>query len=160
MLLGKKKGDAKFSDGISSSYRLWHDKLVQAVRLVMPPECPYTVVHVGDMIGVNFASTLPACALRLTSLPRVQLFSCIFVKSSESASLRDVAMITVKTGMGGRHGNKGGILARVVIDDTSLCFINCHLVRSVDLLPLRLSDSSPARRLLANLTVVNVTMIL
>ena len=53
MLLGKKKGDAKFSDGISSSYRLWHDKLVQAVRLNMPPECPYTVVHVGDMIGVG-----------------------------------------------------------------------------------------------------------
>lgn len=51
------------------------------------------------------------------------------MKTSESASLRDVAKITVKTGMGGRHGNKGGILARFVIDDTSLCFINCHLVR-------------------------------
>ncbi|KAK4058851.1 hypothetical protein OIO90_000297 [Microbotryomycetes sp. JL221] len=106
MLLGKKKTEQKFADGISSSYRLWHDKLVQAVRLAMPPETPYTVVHVGDMIG---------------------LFSCIFVKASEANALRDVAKLTVKTGMGGRYGNKGAIISRFVIDDTSLCFINCHL---------------------------------
>lgn len=54
MLLGKKK-ESKFADGVSPSYRLWHDKLVQAVRLAMPPECPYTVVHVGDLVGVSFA---------------------------------------------------------------------------------------------------------
>lgn len=83
MLLGKKKGDSKFSDGISSSYRLWHDKLVQAVRLVMPPECPYTVVHVGDMIGVGvhpslavrsltgFVSSLTALQLHLRQVVRV-----------------------------------------------------------------------------------------
>ncbi|SCV69412.1 BQ2448_2432 [Microbotryum intermedium] len=106
MLLGKKKGDQKFADSVSSSYRVWHDKLVHAVRLAMPPESPYTVVHVGDMIG---------------------LFSCIFVKCSEAMALRDIAQITVKTGMGGRYGNKGAILARFVIDDTSICFINCHL---------------------------------
>jgi hypothetical protein len=29
--------------------------------------------------------------------------------------------------MGGRHGSKGAILSRFVIDDSSLCFINCHL---------------------------------
>ncbi|KAI5479621.1 hypothetical protein MNV49_003131 [Pseudohyphozyma bogoriensis] len=106
MLLGKKKGDAKFADGVSSAYRSWHDRLVQAVRLAMPPETPYTVVHVGDMVG---------------------LFSCIFVRTAEREGLYDVALSTVKTGMGGRYGNKGAILARFVIDDSSLCFINCHL---------------------------------
>ncbi|GAA6044924.1 hypothetical protein NBRC10513_004754 [Rhodotorula toruloides] len=107
MLLGKKKAsDGKMSDSISSAYRVWHDKLVQAVRLNMPAETPYSVVHVGDMIG---------------------LFSCIFVKTSEAARLRDVALVTVKTGMGGRYGNKGAILSRFVIDDSSVCFINCHL---------------------------------
>ncbi|KPV75724.1 uncharacterized protein RHOBADRAFT_13733 [Rhodotorula graminis WP1] len=107
MLMGKKKAmDGKMSDSISSGYRQWHDKLVQAVRLNMPPESPYTVVHVADMIG---------------------LFSIVFVKSSEVPRLRDVAHITVKTGMGGRYGNKGAILSRFVMDDTSLCFINCHL---------------------------------
>ncbi|GAA5822802.1 hypothetical protein JCM11251_004386 [Rhodosporidiobolus azoricus] len=109
MLMGKKKTTEKLSDGLSSAYRQWHDKLVQAVRLAMPADTPYSVVQAGDMIG---------------------LFSCIFVKSSELPRLRDVALITVKTGMGvgnRRHGNKGGILSRFVIDDSSICFINCHL---------------------------------
>ncbi|GAA5932802.1 uncharacterized protein JCM15063_002209 [Sporobolomyces koalae] len=106
MLLSKKKTTDKLSSGVSSAYRQWHDKLVQAVRLAMPPEEPYTVVHVGDMVG---------------------LFSCIFVKAREADRLRDVSLITVKTGMGGRYGNKGAILSRFVIDDTSLCFINVHL---------------------------------
>jgi hypothetical protein len=126
MLLGKKKGDQKFADGISSSYRVWHDKLVQAIRLAMSPECPYTVVHVGDMIGVCLLLSPRKAKANPRYLP--QLFSCIFVKTSESTSLRDVARITVKTGMGGRYGNKGAILSRFVIDDTSMCFINCHLV--------------------------------
>ncbi|GAA5910302.1 uncharacterized protein JCM6883_001147 [Sporobolomyces salmoneus] len=106
MLLSKKKTTDKLSNGVSSAYRQWHDKLVQAVRLAMPPEEPYTVVHVGDMVG---------------------LFSCIFVKTKEADRLRDISLITVKTGMGGRYGNKGAILSRFVIDDTSLCFINVHL---------------------------------
>ena len=29
--------------------------------------------------------------------------------------------------MGGIYGNKGAIVARMVIDDTSICFINVHL---------------------------------
>ncbi|BGP13758.1 hypothetical protein JCM10213_006411 [Rhodosporidiobolus nylandii] len=107
MIMGKMKTmEHKLSDSISSAYRQWHDKLVQAVRLAMPADTPYTVVHVGDMIG---------------------LFSCIFVKSSELPRLRDTALITVKTGMGGRYGNKGAILSRFVIDDSSICFINVHL---------------------------------
>jgi hypothetical protein len=36
----------------------------------------------------------------------------IFVKSAEATRLRDVALVTVKTGMGGRYGNKGAILSR------------------------------------------------
>lgn len=32
--------------------------------------------------------------------------------------------------MGGRYGNKGAILARFVIDDSSICFLNCHLAVS------------------------------
>jgi hypothetical protein len=123
MLFGKKKDEQKLSDGVSSSYRLWHDRLVQAVRLAMPPECPYTVVHTGDMVGVS-----SPCSSSAPSLTKyLQLFSCIFVKNSERAGLRDVALTTVKTGMGGRYGNKGAILARFVIADTSILFINVHL---------------------------------
>jgi len=38
-----------------------------------------------------------------------------------------VAITSIKRGMGGRYGNKGGILARFVIEDSSICLINCHL---------------------------------
>ncbi|THH10067.1 hypothetical protein EW146_g8482 [Bondarzewia mesenterica] len=107
VLMGKKKGaDSGISEKVSSSYKRWHDRLVLAVRLAMPPDTPYTVIHTENLVG---------------------LFSCIFVKQKERVSLRHVAVATVKRGMGGRYGNKGGIVARMVIDDSSICFINCHL---------------------------------
>ena len=62
MLFGKQKND-KLSDAVSASYRLWNDKLVAAVRMAMPPECPYTVTHVGDMVGVS-----PSCLMHLKLL--------------------------------------------------------------------------------------------
>lgn len=130
MLLGKKKGDAltdrvtgageQLSDSVSGAYRLWYEKLVQAVRLAMPPECPYVVVSASDLVGVR-------ALLHRRMLILVQLFSCIFVKQSEYDGLRDIASIRVKTGLGGRYGNKGGIITRFVMDDTSLLFTNVHL---------------------------------
>lgn len=107
LLGGKKKtADGTISEKVSSAYKKWYDKLVLAVRLAMPPETPYTVIHTENLVG---------------------LFSCIFVKNTEKFSLKDVAITTIKRGMGGRYGNKGGIVARFIIDDTSVCFINCHL---------------------------------
>jgi len=78
MLLSKKKTSDKLSSGVSSAYRQWHDKLVQAVRLAMPPEEPYTVVHVGDMVGVSWTSI---------ALPQVGNWRGIILSSSSPASL-------------------------------------------------------------------------
>lgn len=77
--------DSPISDKVSSSYKRWHERLVLAVRLAMPPDAPYTVIHTESLVG---------------------LFSCIFVKNAERVSLREVATATVKRGMGGRYGNK------------------------------------------------------
>lgn len=33
----------------------------------------------------------------------------------------------IKCGMGGHYGNKGALVTRFILDDSSLCFINCHL---------------------------------
>jgi len=85
---------------------MWYESLVHAMRLAMPVEDPYVVAHTDNLVG---------------------LFSCIFVRQRQKALLRDSAMKTVKRGMGGRYGNKGAIVARFVFDDSSLCFINCHL---------------------------------
>ncbi|KAH7881837.1 hypothetical protein F5I97DRAFT_1932266 [Phlebopus sp. FC_14] len=104
---GKKKGeDGKISERVTSSYKRWHDRLMLAVKLAMPVDSPYTVIHTESLVG---------------------LFTCMFVKNTERISLKDVAITTIKRGMGGRYGNKGGIVARFVIDDSSICFINCHL---------------------------------
>ncbi|GAA96671.1 uncharacterized protein L969DRAFT_90599 [Mixia osmundae IAM 14324] len=106
MLFGRKRADSVYSDAVSHTYRAWHETLAQSVRMAMDPAQPYEVLQAENLVG---------------------LFTCIFVKSSERAALRDVALTNVKTGMGGRYGNKGAILARLVVDDTSLCFINMHL---------------------------------
>lgn len=88
LLGGKKKGDeGKINEKVTSSYKRWHDRLIQAVKLTMPPESPYTVLHTESLVG---------------------LFTCVFVKSTERVSLKDAAIATIKRGMGGRYGNKVG----------------------------------------------------
>ncbi|KAF8430424.1 hypothetical protein L210DRAFT_3651845 [Boletus edulis BED1] len=107
LLGGKKKGDeGKLNERVTSSYKRWYDRTIQAVKLAMPLDSPYTVIHTESLVG---------------------LFTCMFVKNTVRPSLKDAAIATVKRGMGGHYGNKGGIIARFVIDDSSLCFINCHL---------------------------------
>lgn len=87
VLLGgqKSKIEGKISEKVSRSYRMWYDRLVLAVRLAMPPEDPYTVIHSENLVG---------------------LFTCIFVRSSERMSLKDSAITTIKRGMKGHYGNK------------------------------------------------------
>ncbi|RXN39281.1 synaptojanin-1-like isoform X7 [Labeo rohita] len=41
-------------------------------------------------------------------------------------SARDVAVDTVKTGMGGATGNKGGVAIRMLFHTTSICFLCSH----------------------------------
>ncbi|TDL18444.1 DNase I-like protein [Rickenella mellea] len=104
--VGGSGGANVLSEKVTRAYKMWYDRLVYAVRLAMPPDCPYTVVHAESLVG---------------------LLTCIFVKVSERAFLSDAAVASIKRGMGGRYGNKGGIISRFVIQDSSFCFINCHL---------------------------------
>lgn len=87
VFLGRKKKteDGAISEKVSRSYKMWHDRLILAVRLAMPPDCPYTVVHTENLVG---------------------LFTCIFVKTSATPGLRDVALKRVKRGIAGMYGNK------------------------------------------------------
>ena len=86
LLGGKNKtADGAISQKVTTSYKKWYDRLVLAVRLAMPPDAPYTVIHTENLVG---------------------LFSCIFVKNTERLSLKQVAITTIKRGMGGRYGNK------------------------------------------------------
>lgn len=102
----QRKQDA-LSERVTGNYKRWHDKLVQVVRTAYAPlGIEYEVVHVESLVG---------------------LFSCVFVKKTDRFRVRDVMITSIKRGLGGRYGNKGAIVCRLVVDDSSICFVNCHL---------------------------------
>ncbi|KAF2841261.1 DNase I-like protein [Patellaria atrata CBS 101060] len=100
-----KKKDALEQEHMSHQYRNWRDHLMRCIDDYMP-NSQYTLLRAANLVG---------------------LFSCIFVKSSERTKIRDVNAAEVKLGMGGLHGNKGALMVRFILDDSSICFINCHL---------------------------------
>ncbi|KAJ4346678.1 uncharacterized protein N0V89_010609 [Didymosphaeria variabile] len=101
----KKSKEANEQEHMSHQYRAWRDHLIR----VLDEFCPrqnYTLLHTANLVG---------------------LFTCIFVKGSERTKIRDVSAAEIKLGFSGRVGNKGALVVRFLIDDSSLCFINCHL---------------------------------
>ncbi|GAP87571.1 putative endonuclease Exonuclease phosphatase [Rosellinia necatrix] len=105
-LFKSKKKDATDQERMSHQYRDWRDFLVRSLDDFMPSDHLYHLLHTATLVG---------------------LFTCIFVKSTLRDRIRNLSSAEVKRGMGGLHGNKGAIIVRFMVDDTSLCFINCHL---------------------------------
>ncbi|XP_069463973.1 synaptojanin-2 [Ambystoma mexicanum] len=62
----------------------------------------------------------------LTSGQLVGVCLFIFVRPYHMPFIRDVGMDTVKTGMGGKTGNKGAVGIRFQLYSTSFCFICSH----------------------------------
>ncbi|EJT74085.1 skeletal muscle and kidney-enriched inositol phosphatase [Gaeumannomyces tritici R3-111a-1] len=101
----KKKKEGSDQERMSHQYRDWRDFLVRSLDDYMPGEL-YHLLQTAHMVG---------------------LFTCIFVKADIRDRIRNLSAAEVKRGMGGLHGNKGAIVVRFTLDDTSLCFVNCHL---------------------------------
>jgi hypothetical protein len=101
-----KKKDPAEQEHMSHQYRAWRDYLGRCMEDFMPADTPYVLLSTSSMVG---------------------LFTCIFVKSSLRSRIKHVHTSEVKRGMGGLHGNKGALVLRMVLDDSSLCFLNCHL---------------------------------
>lgn len=103
VLLGGKtrNPEGALSQRVTTSYKKWYDRLVLAVRTSMPPETPYTVIHTENLVG---------------------LFSCIFVKDTQRISLKNIAITTIKRGMGGRYGNKVRWMTVVPLRNQTLTF--------------------------------------
>lgn len=100
----KKQKDVDTSSHISHQYKAWQDCLFFAICENMSE--PYKLVHSNNMVG---------------------LFTCVFIKESLLPRMRSVESSSVKTGLGGLHGNKGGLAVRLIVDDSSICFVNVHL---------------------------------
>ncbi|KAL6834972.1 Endonuclease/exonuclease/phosphatase [Trichoderma camerunense] len=105
-LLKSKKKEGTDQERMSHQYRDWRDFLLKTLDDYMPADHLYHLLHTAPMVG---------------------LFTCVFVKSSLRDRITHLSGAEVKRGMGGLHGNKGAVAVRFQVDDTSLCFINCHL---------------------------------
>lgn len=98
----KKESD---QERMSHQYRDWRDFLIRSLDDYMSGAL-YHLLQTIHMVG---------------------LFTCVFVKSDVRDRISNLSTAEVKRGMGGLHGNKGTIVVRFMVDDTSLCFFNCHL---------------------------------
>lgn len=110
MALSKRIDTVKEADELlTHRYMLWYDYFTTILEKKFGKDS-YTIVKADQLVG---------------------LFSCIFVKKEHQARIRQYDSTNVKTGFRvmtkGLHGNKGGIASRIIFDDTSLCFVNCHL---------------------------------
>lgn len=80
---------------------------------------------------IHFQSTVPGelciCYKYASDFSLPSYKEIIFGFWCSSFLSRDVAVDTVKTGMGGKAGNKGAVAIRFQIHSTSLCFICSHL---------------------------------
>ncbi|TPX41059.1 hypothetical protein SeMB42_g05285 [Synchytrium endobioticum] len=97
---------------------LWQKQLVTAIRQHIP-DAMYSLVQCNVLVG---------------------LFQAVFVADAQVSRLRDIEAKLVKTGLGGVYGNKGAIAARFIFDDSSMCFVNCHLSAHVANLASRNAD--------------------
>lgn len=104
--LKSKTRDGSDNERMSHQYRDWRDFLLKTLDDYMPADDLYHLLYNAPLVG---------------------LFSCVFVKSSLQGRVRNLNGTEVKRGMGGLHGNKGAVVVRFQVDDSSLCFVNCHL---------------------------------
>jgi hypothetical protein len=101
---GKKKDVVKTEQHQSRVYREWRDYLARCISKYTP--YAYSELCTSSLIG---------------------LFQCVFIRQEERTNVQKLSANDVKCGMKGRYGNKGALITRFVLDDSSLCFVNCHL---------------------------------
>ncbi|TQS34964.1 hypothetical protein Golomagni_04632 [Golovinomyces magnicellulatus] len=101
-----KKKDHSMQEHMSHQYRDWRDFLTRCLDDYMPRDELYHQLHTASLVG---------------------LFTCIFVRAPLIDRIRSLNSAEVKRGLGGLHGNKGALVIRFLVDDTSICFVNCHL---------------------------------
>jgi len=127
----KRKTNANEQEHMSHQHRAWRDCLTQCIDDFTPPSQSYVQLHSASLVG---------------------LFTCVFIKAALRSRIRHVQAAEVKRGIGGIYGNKGALVLRLVLDDSSLCFVNCHLAagqtqtihRNNDIAAILESETLPA----------------
>lgn len=83
---------------------MWNDLVIDNLRKVTGEE--YVLVVSEDLVGCHMI---------------------LVTKKGINHRLTDIATSKIKLGFSGKMGNKGATLIRFYYEDTSFCFINCHL---------------------------------
>ncbi|RKP11776.1 Endonuclease/exonuclease/phosphatase, partial [Piptocephalis cylindrospora] len=109
----------------TAHYRAWRDRLEKALFNACP-HTSYELIHGRDMVGLS---------------------SWVYARSSVAAQISGVSACQVKTGFGGLHGNKGALVVRFLVRDTSVCWVNCHLAAGQSQTPQRNTDAANILRL-------------
>lgn len=104
--------------------KAWSEELEK----VLCRDAPYTLLSSHQLVGV--------C-----------LF--VFVRKDLIPHIRDVALDSVKTGLGGATGNKGAVAIRMVIYGTSLCFVCAHFAAGQSQVAERNADYTEITRKVA-----------
>jgi len=93
-----KKSEKRLKEGdqehMSRQYRLWQEHLSISIDRYLPTTDRYQLLHAANLVG---------------------LYTCIFIKSAERGKVRSINACSVKTGLGGLHGNKVNHLCRNLI---------------------------------------------
>ena len=114
-------------------YREWRDYLNKAVNRSTSSRYQYTELSTSHLIG---------------------LFQCIFIRQEERSNVHALSTTNIKCGLGGHYGNKGALVTRFILDDSTLCFINAHLAagqrqtshRNNDVATILEDESLPAEK--------------
>lgn len=95
-------------------------------------------LNAGNIVAAStenakaWAEELEKCLSRdekyvlITYMQLVGVCLYLFVKKEHAPYIRDVALDSVKTGLGGATGNKGACAIRCLFYNTSLCFVCAH----------------------------------
>ncbi|KAF2673891.1 DNase I-like protein [Microthyrium microscopicum] len=104
----KKDGasDSHSQERMRHQYLDWKNHIARMLDENMPSDTTYQLLHTSNLVG---------------------LFTCIFVKDSIRPRIDSLDAAQIRLGMGGHLGNKGALVVRFLLDDSSLCFLNCHL---------------------------------
>ncbi|KAI9216790.1 Endonuclease/exonuclease/phosphatase, partial [Blastocladiella britannica] len=119
LTLTRKKNKTPNATAHEKQHKLWQEAMAEAVLPVA-----YRTMVAQYMVG-------------LTCL--------VFVRADVAAARVETELVEaqkVKTGFKGYHGNKGGLVARLTVDDTSLCFVVAHLAAGQEHIPSRNKDAA------------------
>jgi endonuclease/exonuclease/phosphatase family metal-dependent hydrolase len=108
---GIKKSSSAEHEKLSHQYRVWQDHVTRAIDEHLSQFATYQVLQTAELVG---------------------LFTLILVKDSIRPHISRVDKAQVKLGFHGMHGNKGALLVRCLLNDSSLIFLNCHLAAGQD----------------------------